>query len=100
MSFAVSPAGSLRRHTGDRTRRDLHPWQVVGRLLRCTRCGADVDLIEIPEPWIDEHAYVCGECLEPVAAAARTLVGAPEPPAPPRRLRLPDYDPKTAEIPF
>jgi hypothetical protein len=70
VTFAVTPAGSLRRLPGDRTRRELHPWTVVGRLLTCTVCGAHVDLVEIPEPWIDERSYVCGPCLQPVEAAA------------------------------
>ena len=36
---------------------------VYGRVLRCQTCGHDVDLIEIPEPWIAADGYVCGLCM-------------------------------------
>lgn len=47
---------------------DKYPLQVFGRLLRCTKCNADVDLIELPTPWIDPRHYQCGTCLVPVAS--------------------------------
>jgi len=72
----------------DSSRRTLSRTDVAGRLLRCTACGCDVDLVEIPEPWIDGDTYVCGPCLVPA-------VHAPKRPS----LRLPDYDPKTAPFP-
>ena len=67
--------------------RYLSPATIFGRPLRCTRCLELVDVIELPAPWLDADRYVCGSCLEPVAAASRALAGTPEPPAPPRRLR-------------
>ena len=39
---------------------------VFGRLLTCRTCHADVDLIELPAPWIDADEYQCGECMKPV----------------------------------
>ena len=33
-----------------------------GRNLHCTRCGDLVRVYEIPAPWINPHAYVCGSC--------------------------------------
>lgn len=65
----------------------LYPVIYTGRPMRCTSCQALVDVIEIPEPWLDPERYVCGCCLEPVTEATRALAGAPEPPPPPRHLR-------------
>lgn len=67
----------------------LYPVVYTGRPMRCVKCHALVDVIEIPSPWLDPEAYVCGCCLQPVTvtAAARALTGAPEPPPPPRHLR-------------
>lgn len=56
---------------------------VYGRLLTCTRCHQDVDVIELPAPWIDANEYVCGQCLTP-AVQLPTL----------------PYDPATAPIPY
>ena len=50
---------------------------VYGRLLTCTRCGALVDVVELPAVWLDADEFVCGECLTPV-----------------------QYDPATAPIPY
>lgn len=71
---------------------DRYPLRVFGRLLTCTRCGAHVDFIEIPER-TPADAYVCDLHLQPVAAIANTErreneVAAPQAPlaAPPRPL--------------
>ncbi len=49
---------------------DRYPLVVFGRLLTCRVCGCHIDLIELPEPWIDADEYVCGECLQPVEMTA------------------------------
>lgn len=42
---------------------------VYGRLLDCTVCGHQVDLIEIDltaaraDHWVDADTYVCGPCM-------------------------------------
>ncbi len=36
---------------------------VYGRLLTCARCGALVDVVELPAEWLDEREYVCGLCV-------------------------------------
>lgn len=72
---------------------DRHPWVVFGRLLRCQRCAALVDLVELPTPWIDADEYVCGPCHNPnpqaqvelEGEATRGLPAAGGPPSPPRR---------------
>lgn len=69
--------------------RDDYPLLVFGRLLTCTKCAADVDLIELPAPWIDEATYVCGPCLEP-----RVLE------TPRDRILNGTYDPRKEAIPF
>ncbi len=40
--------------------------QVIGRLLRCTRCGTDIDLIEIPhpDPTITPETFACVRCQQ------------------------------------
>lgn len=83
----------------DQTRRELHPWRIVGRLMTCTSCGDDVDVIEIPTPLIDPARYVCGQCLVPIEAkglsretSRETTIPRtpqPEPPAPPRSTEPP-----------
>lgn len=69
--------------------RDAHPLQVFGRLLTCTTCRAHVDLIELPEPWIDGDSYQCGECMRPLALET-----------PRDRILNGTYDPRTEPIPF
>lgn len=72
---------------------DAQPLTIFGRLLTCTKCAAHVDLIELPWPWIDGTAYVCGECL-PVANTERR-----ENEVAAARGRWTDYDPKTSPWP-
>lgn len=62
----------------------IYDTRPLGRLVTC-RCGFEVDLIEIPAPFLTLDPHVCGCCLKPVTAAARALAGEPEPPAPPAR---------------
>ena len=37
--------------------------RVYGRLLLCSRCGALVDVVELPAVWLDAESYCCGSCL-------------------------------------
>lgn len=71
--------------------RDQLGVQTMGVLMRCVVCGADVDVIEIPEPSIDPNAYVCPDHWTPFAGRPFE-----------RRLQLvrDNYDPATAAIPF
>lgn len=46
---------------------------IYGRLMTCTTCGHDVDVIEIPNEWLDPEAYVCGHCLAPIREAEAVL---------------------------
>lgn len=92
---------------------DRYPLTIFGRLLTCRTCGCDVDLIELPWPWIDGESYVCGPCLQPVRLrggdARRQPVGrrvdpsphvpSSEPPAPPVRRDMTNYDPATEPWP-
>lgn len=39
----------------------------VGRILICTKCDRDWDVIELPQEFIDPRLYVCPDCLGPVA---------------------------------
>lgn len=64
----------------------IYETKPVGRIVTC-RCGHQVDLIEIPAPFLTTNPHVCGCCLQPVTAATRALTGAPEPTPPPRHLR-------------
>lgn len=71
---------------------DPYSLTVFGRLLTCRTCGHHIDVIELPDPWIDESFYQCGTCLRPrildqvETARDRILNGT--------------YNPATEPIPF
>jgi hypothetical protein len=60
----------------------------AGRVLKCTRCHADVTVHELPVCFLDSARYVCGWCLDD------RLPGLLEQPVEERR-----YDPDLAALP-
>ncbi len=46
---------------------------VYGRILECRRCGAHVDVIEIPTRTIDPDQYVCPDHWAPLVAARAAM---------------------------
>lgn len=62
---------------------------VVGRVIRCTRCGVDVDVIEASlgartsalHEWIDAAEFVCGGCLDPEPLPAPAVLPVVETPS-------------------
>lgn len=65
----------------------------VGRLIMCTVCLTDADVIELPAPFIDPTLYVCQWCLrgDLLEAEQLTLV---------ERVDRRSYDPAISEIPL
>jgi len=43
---------------------------VPARNLTCTQCDTLVQVVELPGPFLDPHAFVCGQCLTRGAAFA------------------------------
>lgn len=37
------------------------------RNLPCRRCRRTVPVLELPDPYIDERDFLCGDCAKPVA---------------------------------
>lgn len=70
---------------------------VLGRLIRCTRCPQQWDVIEIPRPFVDPDLYVCPTCRTPVGGEQLAIDDDPEPIVPIDELH---YDPAIAEIPL
>lgn len=67
----------------------------VSRTLACTRCGEDVDVVELPVRHLDPARFVCGACLlEPERARQLSLVQADT------RGEVRSYDPSQSEIAF
>lgn len=54
--------------------------RALGRLLTCRRCGAHVDVIEVPVETIDPDQYACPDHWAPIVAAREAF-------EPPRELR-------------
>ena len=68
----------------------------LGRLIACTRCGMEWDVIEAGHPWIDPARYVCPDHRTPVDHAEQleldTVQG--------HRIEEPAYDPDMSQIPL
>lgn len=67
-------------------REPLSRTAVVGRLMDCSGCGALVDVIELPTPFLDQRRYRCPDCLHPVAETRAKLQLVPTFTSPPPEL--------------
>ena len=67
------------------------------RVLTCNGCGDDVEVFEVPRPFMDPARFRCIPCLDTRHAPAQLAIVGDDVPT---RTETRSYDPSLAEIPF